>query len=152
LRLKDVDGTGHPDIQGVETTGEWREDSQAGLVYIQFQCVFGSGYSEAGHNQYNLWGFDDITAYGLPAPSDAVNNVIGGSVSAHPSPLTAAVGPGGHQLLIAGFRGRQIVFAHSSTAQGVTRSYLNRNSPYSWTYVSAVVPATVKGTIFYRRA
>ena len=152
LKLKQVQTAGKPDVPGVTTTAQWREDTNAGLVYIQFLCAFTSSYTAP--NNDNLWGFADVTTYGLPAPSTAVNNVIGGSVSSHPANLAIAILPGKHMLLVAGFSGKEVLFAHGSTAPGVTRSYLNRNSPYTWAYDPAdpSTLATVKGTIFYRRA
>ena len=147
LRLQEVHtGTLVP---GVATTAQWAQDTNAGLVYIQFTCTFTTSYAPTAND--NFWGFGDLTLHGLPAPSTAVNNVMGGSVTAYPAGL-AALGPGGHALLIAGFSGNKVLFAHGSTAPGVTTCYLNRNSPYTWEHSTAdpTSLAVVKGTVFYR--
>jgi hypothetical protein len=154
LKLREVQATGVPAISGVTTTAQWAEDTNSGLVYIQFQCAFTSAYTTPTSNGF--WGFDDLTLHGLPAPKlppTGVNNVMGGSVTAYPAGL-AAFAPGGHQLLVAGFSGHQVLFAHGSTAAGVTTCYLNRNSPYTWTYAPAdpTSLAIIKGTVFYRKA
>jgi hypothetical protein len=151
--LRDVVAASRPAITGVSTTAQFHHDTTNGLVYIQFRCRFTASYVAPGNN--NFWGFGDITAVGvgLPQPASGTpSNVIGGSVTAYPSGL-AGFAPGGHEVLVCGFQGNEILFAHGSTAPGVTACYLNRNSPYTWTTpVQPDQPADVKGTIFYRAA
>lgn len=151
LALAAVDTPSPPtQIPGVSTTAQWYEDTATGFVYIRFSSTFTADY---GGPDNGIWGFDSLDGvYGLPTPFTGTGNVfnlLGGAVTAHQGPLSAAVDPGGHQVLVAGFRApnNQVLFAHGSTASGVSMSYVNFSSPYSWKEQAAL-----KGLVFYQRA